>query len=245
MTEIPHVIHYCWFGGKELPNEVERCLSSWLKFCPEYQIIRWDESNYDISKCEFVKRAYDEKKWAFVSDYARLDIVYNHGGVYLDTDVELIKSLDDILSNSGEGFWGFENNEFVASGLGFAACKGNLIVKEMMDKYMELEFNSENMFQFPCPILNTSVLVEHGLVPNNTLQIIEGMTVYPTEYFCPSHPRKRIRNFTNNTVSIHHYTATWVPLKKRMVWKMISMAKIILPKSISKKIREIVRRIRR
>lgn len=244
MKKIPHVIHYCWFGKGELPEDVKRCISSWEKFCPDYKIVRWDETNYNIHSCEFVEKAYELQKWAFVSDYARLDVVYQNGGIYLDTDVELIKPLNDIVENLDEGFWGFENNDFVASGLGFAACKGNLIVKEMMDKYANLKFEPEKMFQFSCPIINTEVLVKHGLKKNNKLQSVEGMTVFPTEYFCPSHPRKKINNFTNNTVSIHHYKATWVPVRQRLLWKVIAIAKAVLPRSISMRIQSIVRKFR-
>ena len=98
---IPKKIHYCWFGGKEMPNKDKKCIESWRKYCPDYEIIEWNESNYSLDKCKYMKDAYKEKKWGFVPDFARFDIIYNEGGIYMDTDVELISSLDDLLSNSG------------------------------------------------------------------------------------------------------------------------------------------------
>ena len=104
---IPKKIHYCWVGGNSKPPLVKKCIQSWKKYCPDYEIIEWNESNYDISKNIYMKQAYEAKKWAFVTDYMRLDIIYEHGGIYLDTDVELIKNIDDLLSN--EAFAGIES----------------------------------------------------------------------------------------------------------------------------------------
>ena len=127
---IPKIIHYCWFGGNEIPENDKKCIESWKKYCPDYKIIRWDESNYDYKKNSYMREAYEAKKWGFVPDYARLDIIYNYGGIYLDTDVELLKSLDEILDC--EGFFGFESENLVNLGLGFGAVKGNEIIRDMM-----------------------------------------------------------------------------------------------------------------
>ena len=124
--KIPKVIHYCWFGGNPKPKLVQKCIHSWKKYCPDYEIIEWNESNFDISSCPlYVRQAYDVKKWAFVSDYARLKIIHTCGGIYLDTDVELIKSLDSLLEYNA--FFGFEDGKYVATGLGFGAVSDNCV----------------------------------------------------------------------------------------------------------------------
>ena len=118
---IPKKIHYCWFGNNPLPESVQRCIESWKKYCPGYEIIEWNEGNYNINKIPFIEKAYKEKKYAFVSDYARLDIIYNEGGIYLDTDVELIKNIDPLLEHSC--FLALESCGAVATGLGFGSIK--------------------------------------------------------------------------------------------------------------------------
>ena len=174
---IPRTIHYCWFGRNPKPKSVERCVASWKRQCPDYQIIEWNEDNFDVeSACDFVRQAYKNKKWAFVSDYARLQVVYDHGGIYLDTDVELLKSLD-VLISAGKGFMGFEKPDAIASGLGFAAEKGDSIIKEMMDYYSSLSFDTANPAQVKCPIINTLVLKRHGLELNNQLQLIDNLQI--------------------------------------------------------------------
>ena len=129
---IPKIIHYCWFGGNELPESVRKCIESWKKYCPDFVIKEWNESNYDVTKLPFMKDAYEAKKYAFVSDYARLDIIYQHGGIYLDTDVELIKPLDDRLLDT-TCFMGMETPGTVATGLGFGAIKGHSFIKQNRD----------------------------------------------------------------------------------------------------------------
>ncbi len=130
---IPHKIHYFWFGSGEKSKEVIKCIDSWKKNCPDFEIIEWNETNYDIHKHPFMEKAYEEKKWAFVSDYARLDILYNIGGIYLDTDVEVIKDLAPLCSN--EAYMGFESPELVNDGHGFGCSPGMEIFKEMLDVY--------------------------------------------------------------------------------------------------------------
>ena len=183
-NQIPKVFHYCWFGGNELTESVKKCIQSWKKYCPDYQIIRWDESNYDYTKNKYMIEAYQQKKWGFVSDYARLDILYNYGGIYLDTDVEIIRSFDDLLEY--KAFMGFENN-YVALGLGFGARKHVEEIKEMRDEYENLSFilpdGSLNMR--PVPRYTTEYLEARGLVANGTRQTINGIEIFPTEYFCP------------------------------------------------------------
>lgn len=208
---IPKKIHYCWFGGNAIPERDLKCMESWKKFCPDYEIIRWDESNYDITKNRYMKEAYEAKKWGFVPDYARLDIIYEHGGIYLDTDVEIIRNIDDLLEN--RAFMGFEvGGKFINFGLGFGAEKNMPLIKELMtDVYSDRPFKiGEGEFDTtPSPVINTEFLVEKGLERNNTLQEVEGMVIYPVEYFCPIDYTTNILSKTPNTYSIHHYCASW------------------------------------
>ena len=137
---IPRKIHYCWFGKGELPDLAVYCINSWKKYCLDYEIVRWDESNSDLSSCNFVIEAYRQKKWAFVSDYIRLKVIAEHGGIYLDIDVELLKSLDGLLEL--DSFMGFEESRpyYVNSGLGFGAGKNNENIKKLMDSYEQVSF---------------------------------------------------------------------------------------------------------
>lgn len=137
---IPKIIHYCWFGNSEKPKIINDCIESWRKYCPEYEIIEWNESNFDCCQIEFSKDAYEDKKWAFVSDYARLKIIYDHGGIYLDTDVLLKNSLNNLLSY--DCWLASDDVRYVATGLGFGAAKGNEIVKALLDPYSTYEYPS-------------------------------------------------------------------------------------------------------
>lgn len=202
---IPKKIHYCWFGGNPLPESVKKCKESWKKFCPDYEIIEWNESNYNVHKMPFISDAYTAKKYAFVSDYARLDIIYNEGGIYLDTDVELIRPLDALLSHSA--FMGMELIGEVNTGLGFGAEKYHRFIGENRDVYLKETFNTSNLVT--CVELTTNLLVTKGLEKNNSIQIIDGVTIYPIEYFCPYNMETRKTLITDNTYSIHHYDATW------------------------------------
>lgn len=207
---IPKVIHYCWFGGNPLPEDAKRCIASWKKYCPDYVIIEHNESNYDVSRNVYMKEAYDSKKWAFVSDVARLDILYLEGGIYLDTDVELLKPLDVLLDCNG--FIGFEDKKQVASGLGIAAEKESPIVKLMLSDYHNIHFIKENgeLDLTPCPVRNTKKLLEIGLKPDGTYQEIEGFRFYPRTVLSPKdYNSGRLKYKTKYTVAIHHYNASW------------------------------------
>ena len=167
---IPKIIHYCWFGGNPLPELAIKCIESWKKYLPDYEIIKWDESNYDVTKCKYIEEAYKNKKWAFVTDYARLDIIYNYGGLYFDTDVEVIKSFDDLLNN--QLFMGFESKDYVATGLCIGAIKNNEFIRKNMEEYHKLNFYKENgeFNLVPCPIITTNLLKSMNFLMNNTLQ---------------------------------------------------------------------------
>lgn len=205
---IPKVIHYCWFGGNELSELGNRCIASWKELCPDYEIVRWDETNYDVNKNEYMKKAYENKKWAFVSDYARLDIIYRYGGIYLDTDVELIKSIDELLEN--KAFMGIGCTGGVSTGLGFGAEPGVQIIGDMRDSYDGISFINEDgtLNTVPCVKYQTELLEQHGFVNEDKLQSVGDILIYPTEYFCPMHYKTGELNVTDKTYSIHHYEST-------------------------------------
>lgn len=221
---IPKIIHYCWFGGKKLPMDVVKCIESWKKICPDYKIVRWDESNFNVYENEFTKDAYENKAWAFVSDYARLKIIYDNGGIYLDTDVELVKKLDHLLSYSC--YVGIQQSELLcATGLGFGAEKGNPIIKEMLEQYNDLKFNEENKEQIACPILNHEVLKRRGYVYSEEATIIDNVLVLPPKYLDPIAPGKGMKLLTcDETISIHHYSASWMNkktvIRRRLIRKI-------------------------
>ncbi|EOY2591629.1 glycosyl transferase [Enterococcus hirae] len=205
---IPKKIHYCWFGKNPLPNEVKKCIESWKLFCPDYEIIEWNEENYDVFKIDYMAEAYKAKKYAFVSDYARLDIIYNNGGIYLDTDVELIRPLDDLLHHSC--YLGMELPGRVATGLGFGAVKGNNFLYENMKYYEHNHFFYKGRMNLTtCVEITTNILKKHGLSNDDNIQIIKDTIIFSTEYFCPYDIEKGITNLTCNTISIHHYSASW------------------------------------
>ena len=213
---IPKIIHFCWFGGNPIPDEYKKYMASWTKHCPDYEIVRWDDSNYDITKNPYMHEAYKAKKWAFVSDYARLDIIYNHGGIYLDTDVELLRNIDDLLVY--EAFAGFEDGKHIALGLGFGAVKGHSTVKELRDIiYDSLVFlKKDGTYELtPSPKHQTTCMTSKGLAPNNKKQVVAGITILPTEYLCPKDYATGRLKKTKNTYSIHHFSASWFSEEER------------------------------
>ncbi len=244
---IPKVIHYCWFGGKPLPRLARKCIKSWKKHCPDYRIIRWDESNFDVTQNEYMKRAYEAKKWAFVTDVARLILVYEHGGIYLDTDVELVRPLDSLLGC--EAYFGREGGK-VATGLGFGACPGNPMVGAILEYYEHASFlNEDGSYNLkPCTEIGTQVLLERGLRAENIDQQIGGVRFLPEEYLCPIDYKTMERNVTPNTLSIHHYAMSWMPRETQLFylyqrgihrakkWRLgraiIGLKKKVLPESL-------------
>lgn len=215
-------IHYCWFGGKVLPRDVRKCIKSWKDKCPDYEIVRWDETNFDINCSDFVKNAYASKDWAFVSDYARLKIIYENGGIYLDTDVELLKNLDFLLEN--DFFIGTQQRENVyATGLGFGAAKNNYVVKEMLDKYEDISFDSMKKESIACPYLNTLALTNIGFNSFDKIQKIGKCVVYPPKYFDPLSPGTSTNLLCDDTISIHHYTASWTKKSNKLKRKVVNI----------------------
>lgn len=209
VSMLPKVIHYCWFGGNLMPETEQLCLDSWNRVLKDYKIVRWDEKNFDISSSIFAMQAYERKKWAFVSDYARYKILYEHGGVYMDTDVEVIRRFDDLLFN--EFFMGFEDNNMLAPGLVIGAQKGHHLLKMLMKRYETEPFvNQEgNMNLTAVGIYASKLFQSIGFRLDNTLQQKDGISIYPMEYFCPKNPKTGHLIITPNTYSIHHYSASW------------------------------------
>ena len=206
---IPKKIHYCWFGGKEKPKLVKRCIDSWKKFCLDYEIIEWNEENFDIAKYPYVQYCFDNKKWAFLSDFVRLAVVYENGGIYFDTDVEVIKSFDDLLFLPA--FYGFETNKYINTGHGFGAEKGNETVYQMMLQYLDLHSDENNEYTLmACPKLNTKALVPYGLILNGQKQDLLKAVVFPVEYFNPYDSPTGILTKTERTYSIHWYGKSWL-----------------------------------
>lgn len=209
---IPKTIHYCWFSGNPIPEELQRCIDSWSRFCPDYEIVRWDESNYDINKNLYMKQAYASKKWGFIPDFARLDILYEHGGIYLDTDVELIRSLDELLYQPA--FCGVENWGTVNFGGCSGAQPGSAVVGAILESRRDVRFLEEDgsLNQKTCGWYETGPLVKAGLRLDGTTQVVADgmMTVYSADFFHPFDYMSGETRITENTFSIHHFSGSWL-----------------------------------
>lgn len=217
---IPKVIHYCWFGGNPLPESAVKCIESWKKFLPDYEIKEWNESNFDVNQNDFVQEAYMLKQFAFVSDYARFCILNNCGGVYFDTDVELIKPIDDIVScgaftgmeipyKKAKGLWG------INPGVGIGCEKGNPLIKDFLESYSGKHFvNPRGSFSTTVvKVVSQRMNALPYTIDSLGIARFENMNVYPREFFCPLDYETGKLEITDNTRSIHHYAATWVNRK--------------------------------
>ena len=225
-------IHYCWFGGNELPTKAKRCIKSWKKYFPDYEIIEWNEKNFDINFNNYAKEAYLNKKYAFFTDVARLYIIYHNGGIYFDVEVEVIKKFDnDILSN--EAFFGLETENNVNTGIGFGAEADNRIVRDMIREYDELLDGQHGIIG--CPILNTKALVRKGLIQNGKKQNVEGVVIYPSDYFNPYDDPTGMLTKTENTYSIHWYGKSWMDKKTVIGSKLLQPVHRIFGKELLKK----------
>ena len=215
-SRIPSTIHYCWFGKNPIPQSDRECIESWKKFCPNMHILEWNESNYDIAEIPYIKEAYEAQKWAFVSDYARLDIIYRFGGLYFDTDVELVRSIDDLLQL--DAFCAFDMFRDVNTGLGFGARPGNRLVGDMCDVYLDMSFLLPNgsYNEMPCTKIQTRFLKSRGLITDGSLQCVESMLIFPVEFFCPIDLWTGICHATANTYSIHRFGSSWWSDEKKM-----------------------------
>lgn len=229
---IPKIIHYCWFGNANKSKLIKKCLESWRQYCPDYEIIEWNETNFDINICEYVKIAYFEKKWAFVSDYARHYILNKYGGIYLDTDVELLTSLDPYIGNA---FIALENKDSIASGLIMGCEKNNWFCKEILKTYEEDDFANDLLKKVPLTVCErtTKIFSKYGFKHKNELQSVNGFLIYPTEFFCPIDPITYEKKITENTVSIHHYGGSWCSSEQKEYLLLRAKYAKILPKNIA------------
>ena len=207
---IPKVIHYCWFGRGEKPELAKKCIASWKTFLPDYEIKEWNEDNFDINSNQYIREAYESRKFAFVTDYVRLYAIYMEGGIYMDTDVEVLKTLNPFLHH--HAFSGFETDGNVPTGM-MAGEKGSVWAKELLDMYDNRKFiMADGSFDMTT---NTTVITKYmlgkGLVLNNRYQDFPGLcTMYPAEFFCPKDHRTGKIKCTHNTVCIHHFAGTWL-----------------------------------
>lgn len=230
---IPKVIHYCWFGHNPLPELARKCIESWRKYLPYYEIKEWNEDNFDVNIIPYTAEAYKAKKYAFVSDYARFWILYRYGGLYFDTDVEVIRSMDDIIARGP--FMGCENDAGkgamtlgVAPGLGLGVNPGLGLYKEILNLYDTLHFTDAKgrINQKTVVSYTTEILSSYGLQDTNEIQQVAGVWIYPKDYFCPKDYTTGKMRITNNSVSIHHYGESWQPWDHHLemkLWRLLGV----------------------
>lgn len=219
---IPKIIHYCWFGKKELPPLALKCIESWRKYLPDYEIKEWNEDNFNINITPYVSDAYKQKKYAFVSDYARFWIIYNYGGIYFDTDVEVLKSMDDLIAKGP--FMGCENTPTakiklaVNPGLGFGGYAKMIFFKDVINLYENIQFNDYKDNNGPITIVQhvTKLLNEKGLKNTSDIQKIENITIYPKEYFSPLDYYSGKIYLTPKTYTFHHFNGSWTSKKDKL-----------------------------
>ena len=219
---IPKIIHYCWFGRGPKPKLAKRCIESWKKYCPDYEIKEWNEDNFDLDMYPYVREAYDNRKFAFVTDVVRLYALLNEGGIYMDTDVEVLKPLDSLCEY--EAVSGFEAEARIPTGL--MACRGgHPLFQEMLNDYDGLHFvRKDGSLDMTTNVTRiTNVCLRHGFIPNGKLQTVAGFTLLPQDYLCPKDWDTKIIHLTKNTLCIHHFDGSWVPKSRRTKAKIIKI----------------------
>lgn len=209
MSNIPKKIHYCWFGGKPLPEITKNYIASWKRQCPEYEIVEWNEKNFDVSYNQYTLEAFQMGKWAFVADVARLYALVNYGGIYLDTDVEVVKNFDDLLDT--HAFIGFQSEKDIQTAV-MASEKGNILFTELLHEYDGTHFlNSNGQYDLTTNVQRfTRTCLKYGLKQNNKHQVVRTCSFYPTEYFCPLNVSTRELKKTDNTYTIHYFDGSWL-----------------------------------
>lgn len=235
---IPKIIHYCWFGRGQMPQLALDCIKSWKKYLPDYEIKEWNEDNFNLDLFPYAREAYDNRKFAFVTDIVRLYALYYEGGVYMDTDVEVVKTLDPFLHH--EAFSGFESLVSIPTGI-MASEKGGKWAKENLDYYNGRHFvKDDGSLDLTTNVkIITDYMIPKGLRQDNTYQEFTGLiTFYPKDYFCPLACGDSKTMFTENTVTIHHFAGSWMP-KSAIIYRSIMR---IIPVSLKVKIKEIVRK---
>ena len=214
---IPKIIHYCWFGGSPLPLDVENMISTWKRQCPDYEIKRWNESNFDVYQNRYCREAFEKKKWAFVSDYARLRVLFDYGGIYMDTDVEVLKPFDHFLKYNA---WLSFQSENQLSTCFIAASKGNDWIGLLLERYENLCFVKENG---SCDMTTNVDLItkitreNYDIKFNNSFQTFgDCNAIFPFEYFCAKDMITEKYCITSDTYAVHHFSGTWMDLKKKI-----------------------------
>jgi hypothetical protein len=226
LNMIPKIIHYCWFGRGVMPALARDCIKTWKDNLPDYKIVKWDEDNFDIHSHPYVYQAYKNRKYAFVSDYARIFALYNTGGIYMDTDVEVIKNLDCFLSLPA--FSGFESDEQIPTGI-IGSEKGGEWVESLLKLYENKTFIREDntLDLTPNTVLITKDMVNNGFQMNNRIQNYKDqIVIFPKDYFCPKSLQTGKINKTENSFTIHHFAGSWIPKYKkveRAFWKSLQM----------------------
>lgn len=207
---IPKIIHYCWFGRNEKPEDVKKCIESWSKYLPDYEIIEWNEDNFDLNKTiMYVNQAYQSKKWAFVSDYVRIKVMYEYGGIYFDTDVEVFRNFDDLLSN--HSFLGFESKDYIATSVMGAEPKNHLI-GEFIDIYSDKKFikpDGSYDFENTNVVYMTNILLKHGAKMNGKEQMVDDIKIYPQKYFSSNNFINIFGKYKKDIYAYHHCAASW------------------------------------
>ena len=213
---IPQKIHYMWLGKKQIPSNLQKCIDSWKKYCPDYEIIQWNENNYDINKHAYMRDAYERGAYGFVPDYARLDILYQYGGIYMDTDVEVIKNLDPLLYQAA--FCGVEKWQVVNFGGCSGAVKGHPIIEKFLEAREDIPFldKNGNPNTVTCGYYDTNVILESGYQINGTTQHIQGMNVYASDYFHPYDYMSGHVHMTEHTYSVHWFNGGWLDEKMKL-----------------------------
>lgn len=231
------ILHYFWFGGNPLPAKTLKCIESWKKFLPDFEIRRWDESNFDVNANLYIRQAYAAGKWAFVSDYARFKILEEYGGLYFDTDVEVIRPLDELLEL--DAFAGFETERFIAPGLVLWSKEPRhpiiTAMRELYDSIPFLDENGERIKKNVCGLF-TELLTPYGFVPNGQKQVCGGMTLFPRDYFNPFDDATGVLHKTENTYTIHWYDKSWMSPSRIFRNKCTRLLHRIFGKDIKKKI---------
>ncbi|MCM3115090.1 glycosyl transferase [Neobacillus sp. MER 74] len=239
-NKIPKIIHYCWFGGKEKPEIVTRCIETWRKHLSDYEIIEWNESNSDISCNLYVKQAYESRKFAFVSDYVRVYALYQYGGVYLDTDVQVFKPFDDLLHH--DSFWGFEQENYIATST-IGAAKGNNLIRLFLDSYKDKTFLQSDGEQNDLTnvAVITNILKTKGLKQNGKFQEIPSLGVfYPQTYFSPYDYINCRKFISENTYTMHLFYKSWLPPKARLKSSIKTVASKVIGGENIARIRKVV-----
>lgn len=211
---IPRIIHYCWFGPKKIPEMEQMCIASWKKKLPDYKIMFWNEQNFDVNSVSYVREAYEKEKYAFVSDYVRMYALYNYGGVYFDTDVEVLKPLDNFLNDTA--FIGFENKTMIGTGI-IGAERHSEIFEKMLDYYNKHNFidDNGNIDTTTNVQIISRLLKDQAFEPHNSEQQLPKIHIYERDVFCPKKMDDGTFAVTERSVTIHRFAGSWLTEREK------------------------------